>query len=70
MSGKSTLIRIPITFTSVLTNDTITPNVTVYWNGTFVGQNLVTSFTYNQTKNVDFWYTPPNSGNNLEVRFL
>jgi len=67
VKGKSTLIRIPITFTSVLTNDTITPNVTVYWNGTFVGQNLVTSFTYNQTKNVDFWYVPSNTGNNVPI---
>ena len=67
VKGKTTLIRIPVTFKSVLSNDTITPNVTVYWNGTFVGQNLTTYFSYNQTKNVDFWYVPPNAGTNLPI---
>jgi len=67
VKGKTTLIRIPVTFKSVLSNDTITPNVTVYWNGTFVGQNLTTNFSYNQTKNVDFWYVPTNAGTNLPI---
>ena len=67
VKGKTTLIRIPVTFKSVLSNDTITPNVTVYWNGTFVGQNLTTSFSYNQSKNIDFWYVPTNAGTNLPI---
>ena len=70
VKGKTTLIRIPITFTSVLSNDTITPNVTVYWNGTFVGQDLTTSFSYNETKNIDFWYVPQNVGNNLPISVM
>ncbi len=67
VKGKTTLIRIPITFTSVLSNDTITPNVTVYWNGTFVSQNLTTTFIHNQSKNIDFWYVPQNAGDNLPI---
>jgi len=67
VKGKTTLIRIPVTFKSVLSNDTITPNVTVYWNGTFVGHNLTTTFTYNQSKNIDFWYVPTNAGNNIPI---
>lgn len=37
------------------------------WNGTFVGQNLTTTFTYNETKNIDFWYVPQNEGNNIPI---
>jgi hypothetical protein len=68
VKGKRTIVRIPITFRSVLSNDTITPIVKLYWNNTLVGTSINTSFSHNQSKNVDFWYTPQAAGNNIEVR--
>ncbi|MEK6915399.1 MAG: hypothetical protein AABW89_02565 [Nanoarchaeota archaeon] len=35
--------------------------------GTFVGWDLTTTFSHNQSKNVDFWYVPPNAGTNIPI---
>lgn len=67
VKGKNTFIRIPITFKGMLSNDTIIPNVTVYWNGNFIGQNITSNFEYNESKNIDFWYAPQNSGANMTI---
>ncbi|MFH1978253.1 MAG: hypothetical protein ABIJ92_02925 [Candidatus Aenigmatarchaeota archaeon] len=67
VKGKTTMIRSTISFYHP--NPNLTANITVktHWNGSLVNTTNIT-LTDGQSKNINHWYTPGQSGTDIEVK--
>lgn len=68
VQGKTTLVRVSLLFLGNGSNATISPSISLYWNGTLVGTNTSSTISPNQSANIDFWYVPQINGSDIEVR--
>ncbi|MFH1978255.1 MAG: hypothetical protein ABIJ92_02935 [Candidatus Aenigmatarchaeota archaeon] len=62
VKGKTTLIRVIVSFVANDTNATIIPNVTIHWNDTLIRYNDTQNMSHGEELSFDFWHIPQDVG--------
>lgn len=70
VNGKRTLIRVSAGFLSLNSSESINSSLALYWNGTLIATNNTLILNSNQSRNVDFWYTPQFADSNIPITVI